>query len=130
MARRPSARELERREASRGAAPVPAESAAGEPARMLRRRGLSPRPTPLDLPFPADLPEPAAARLCGRLSHYAFRLFLRGAILRPRGFAPRQATRYLRPAQATRMAGELVSLGLAERLPRGRFRLRHRARSF
>jgi hypothetical protein len=104
--------------------------AAGEPVEMLRRRGLSPRPTPPDLPFPADLDEADAARLAERLSHYAFRLFLRGAILRPRGFAPREATRYLRPAQARRMAEDLVSLGLAVRLAGGRFRLRRRARSF
>jgi hypothetical protein len=97
---------------------------------MLRRRGLRPRPAPLDLPFRADLPEPQAARLAERLSHYAFRLFLRGAILRPGGFAPREATRYLRAAPARRMAEELVALGLARRLGGGRFRLRRRARSF
>ncbi|HEU4382380.1 MAG TPA: hypothetical protein VFR85_02660 [Anaeromyxobacteraceae bacterium] len=130
MSRRPTARELERREARRGPAAGSEGSAAGEPARMLRRRGLSPRPTPLDLPFPDDLPEAEAARLAGRLSHYAFRLFLRGAILRPHGFAPRQATRYLGLAQATRMAEDLVKLGLAERLCGGRFRLLRRARSF
>ncbi len=130
MARRPTARELERREAGRRRAAGPEPVVQGEPERMLRRRGLSPRPTPLDVPFPADLPEAEAARLAERLSHYAFRLFLRGAILRPRGFAPGEATRYLRPVQARRMADDLVSLGLAERLPGGRFRLLRRARSF
>ncbi len=97
---------------------------------MLRRRGLSPRPTPLDLPFPPDLPEPEAARLAERLSRYAFRLFLRGAILHARGFTPGQATRYLKAEQARRMAEDLVSLGLARRLPGGRFQLVRRARSF
>ncbi|HYQ80328.1 MAG TPA: hypothetical protein VEP68_02440, partial [Anaeromyxobacteraceae bacterium] len=93
MARRPTAREQERREAARPPAPACPDPGSSEPARMLRRRGLFPRPTPLDLPFPSDLSEPEAARLAERLSHYAFRLFLRGAILRPRGFAPREATR-------------------------------------
>jgi hypothetical protein len=130
MSRRPTAKGLERREAGRRAGLGPAQLAAGEPAAMLRRRGLSPRPTPPDLPFPGDLDESAAARLAENLSHYAFRLFLRSAILRPRGFAPGEATRYLRPAQARRMAEELVSLGLAERLARGRFQLARRARSF
>ncbi len=97
---------------------------------MLRRRGMAPRATALDLPFPGDLDEEAAERLAERLSHYAFRLFLRGAILRPRGFAPGEATRYLRPAQARRMAEELVSLGLAGRRPGGRYRLLRPARSF
>ncbi len=132
MPRRPTARELERREAGRRAGPDagPARLAAGEPEAMLRRRGLSPRATPPDLPFPADLDETASSRLAEKLSHYAFRLFLRGAILLPRGFAPGEATRYLRPAQARRMAEELVALGLAEPLARGRYRLTHRARSF
>jgi hypothetical protein len=97
---------------------------------MLRRRGLAPRPLPPDVPFPPD-PEPAlAAALERRLAHYAFRLFLRGAILRPAGFAPGEATRYLSAAQARGMADDCVALGIAERLPRGRYRLLRRARSF
>lgn len=97
---------------------------------MLRRRGMAPRATPPDLPFPGDLDEEAAERLSERLSHYAFRLFLRGAILRRRAFAPAEATRYLRPAQARRMAEELVTLGLAARRPGGRYLLLRPARSF
>lgn len=130
MTRRLTARELERREAGCGPGAFPPGLAAGEAAAMLRRRGMSPRPAPADLPFPDDLDEAVAERLAERLSHYAFRLFLRGAILRPRGFSPGEATRYLQPAQARRMAEELVSLGLAERRPRGRYRLLRRARSF
>lgn len=97
---------------------------------MLRRRGLDPRPTPPDVPWTAE-PDPALAdALAERLGHYAFRLFLRGAILRPEGFAPGEATRYLAAAKARRAAQDLVALGIAERLPRGRFRLLRRAHSF
>lgn len=97
---------------------------------MLRRRGLEPRPLPPDVPFPPE-PAPALAlALEDRLAHYAFRLFLRGAILRPAGFTPAQATRYLTAVQARAMAEDCVALGIAERLPRGRYRLLRSARSF
>jgi hypothetical protein len=49
----------------------------------LARRGLQPRPAPVDLPFDPELAGEAAERLAGSLRHYAFRLFLRGAIARP-----------------------------------------------
>lgn len=130
MARR-TARELEARAAARrpGASAV-APAPRSEPLLALRRRGLDPRPSPPDVPWPPE-PEPALAEaLSERLGHYAFRLFLRGAILRPEGFAPSQATRYLAAPQARAEAEELVALGLAERLPRGRYRLLRRARSF
>jgi hypothetical protein len=97
---------------------------------MLVRRGLHPTTTLPDVPFPADLPERTAEMLAERLGHYAFRLFLRGAIQRPAGFAPQQATHYLEPAQARECANFLMNLGLAERLPRGRCRLIHPARTF
>ncbi len=97
---------------------------------MLRRRGLDPRPSRLDLPFPLGLGRAGEAAILDRLRHYAFRLFLRGAILRPDGFTPGQATRYLAPAKARAAAEDLVALGLAERLPRGRYRLLRPARSF
>jgi hypothetical protein len=97
---------------------------------MLRRRGLDPRPVPSDVPFPPE-PDPIFAEaLATRLSHYAFRLFLRGAILRPGGFTAGEATRYVPAAKARELAEECVALGLAARLPRGRFRLLRRARSF
>jgi hypothetical protein len=97
---------------------------------MLRRRGLDPRPSRPDLPFPPGLDAAAEDAIVGRLGHYAFRLFLRGAILRPSGFTPAQATRYLAPAKARAAAEDLVALGLAERLARGRYRLLRPARSF
>ena len=97
---------------------------------MLRRRGLDPRPSPPDLPFPPDHPAPLVAALRERLSHYAFRLFLRGAILRGDGFLASEATRYVAAAQARAMADALVALGLAEAAPRGRYRLLHPPRSF
>jgi hypothetical protein len=97
---------------------------------MLSRRGFHPTAAPLDLPFPSDLDEERADRLAEKLGHYAFRLFLRGAIQRARGFLPREATRYLKPAQARAFCASLEELGLAARLPRGRYRLVHPARSF
>jgi hypothetical protein len=130
MARRTTARELEIRAAARGARPRAARGPLAEPLLMLRRRGLDPRPSRPDLPWPAE-PDPALAdALCERLGHYAFRLFLRGAIQRREGFAPGEATRYLTAAQARRAAEDLAALGIAERLGRGRFRLVRRARSF
>jgi hypothetical protein len=106
--------------------PVPS----GEAMAMLTRRGLLPLSTLPDVPFPADLPEETAEALSERLRHYSFRLFLRGAIQQSGGFVPRQATRYLKPSQARECADVLASLGLAERLPRGRYRLIHPARTF
>ena len=130
MPRRPTAKELEARAAARGARSWAPGGSLPEPLLMLRRRGLDPRPSAPDLPWPAE-PDPALAdALCERLGHYAFRLFLRGAIQRPEGFAPAQATRYLTAAQARRAAEDLAALGIAERLGRGRFRLVRRARSF
>jgi hypothetical protein len=69
-------------------------------------------------------------RIAERLAHYAFRLFLRGAILARGPFRPEDATRYVDAARAGRMAVELVRLGIAEPAGGGRFRLRHPARSF
>lgn len=130
MPRRPTAPELERAAAA-GKAPlrVPA-LAGGEVLAMLVRRGLEPRPAPLDLPFAPDLDEAAADRIAERLGHYAFRLFLRGAILRRGPFSPPRATRFLAAAQARRMAVDLVELGLARPVPGGRYRLVRPARSF
>jgi len=121
---------MERVAAARGpprATPAPARS---EPLAMLERRGLAPRPSPPDLPFDPSGPPARSAAIAERLGHYAFRLFLRGAILRPGGFAPREATRYLDAGKAREMAEECVALGLAAPLGRGRYRLVRRARSF
>jgi hypothetical protein len=135
MARRPTAREQERVAARRpppavdGPAPV-ARTPAGEVLAMLRRRGFRPRPWPPDLPFPPDFPPDRAERFARRLGHYAFRLFLRGAIQRPGGVRPVEATRYLGAEAARAMADALVDLGLAEAAGRGRYRLLHPPRSF
>ena len=135
--RRPAAHELEQAEARRPPprATVPsgsplATTPAGEALAMLRRRGFRPSPWPPDLPFPADLDPARTERFAHLLDHYAFRLFLRGAIQRRRGFHPAEATRYLGAEGARAMADELVALGLAERTGRGRYRLLHPSRSF
>jgi hypothetical protein len=97
---------------------------------MLARRGLRPRLAAPDLPWPPGLAPEVLARLAERLGHYAFRLFLRGAILAGPTFAPAEATRYLTASQARAMAGELAAMGLAEPAGRGRYRFLHPARSF
>jgi hypothetical protein len=97
---------------------------------MLARRGLRPSKARLDLPFPEDLEEEAANRLAELLGHYAFRLFLRGAIQKGEGFAPEEATQYLKKAQSREYAESLVRLGLAERTSRGHYRLLWSAKSF
>ena len=97
---------------------------------MLARRGLRPSKSRLDLPFPEGLEEEKAAHLSELLGHYAFRLFLRGAIQKGQGFAPEEATQYLKRPQSREYAESLVGLGLAERTSRGRYRLRWAARSF
>jgi len=108
---------------------VPAGSP-GEALAMLMRRGFRPLTTRPDLPLPQDLGREMVDQLADRLGHYAFRLFLRGAIQKPEGFAPKEATRYLTAAQAKEYAQALVGLGLAAPLPRGRYRLLWQARSF
>ena len=130
MPARRTASELEARAAARRAPAAFARAVLPEPMLMLRRRGLDPRPSRPDLPFPPGLDPAAEAAIVERLGHYAFRLFLRGAILRPAGFTPAQATRYVAAAKARAAAEDLVALGLAERLPRGRYRLLRPARSF
>jgi hypothetical protein len=141
VTRRRTAEELERAAArrdrfARGAPPIPADPAfergrpGSEALAMLVRRGLRPRPATPDLPFPPGLPEATLDRISARLRHYAFRLFLRGAILARGPFRPAEATRYLSPAQAGRAALELYRLGLAAPAGAGRFVLRHPARSF
>jgi hypothetical protein len=97
---------------------------------MLRRRGFDARPSVPDLPFPPDTMESVKEGLARHLNHYAFRLFLRGAIREPGGFLPAQATRYVDGDEARRMAEDLCSLGVAERAARGRYRLRYPVRSF
>lgn len=98
--------------------------------RMLVRRGLRPENTAADVPFPLEMDEQLAERLTDRLGHYAFRLFLRGAIQKPEGFRPEETTRYISRTQAESHAEELVELGLADRMPHGRYKLKRAARSF
>jgi hypothetical protein len=97
---------------------------------MLRRRGFRPKPWPPDLPFPPGFDAAGRERLARRLDHYAFRMFLRGAIQRPAGFRPSEATRYVDAGAARAMAEELVALGLAERKGRAGYALVHPPRSF
>jgi hypothetical protein len=97
---------------------------------MLRRRGFHPKPWQPDLPFPPGFGEPHRERLARRLDHYAFRLFLRGAIQQASGFRPAETTRYVEGATARAMAEELAALGLAARVGRARYRLLHPPRSF
>jgi len=108
----------------------PTSAPLSEALGMMVRRGFSPSLGELDLPFDPAIAEPAAARLCEALDRYAFRLFLRGAIQRPDGFVPEEATRFLTPAHATTLASEAAALGLVERLPGGRYRLYKGACSF
>jgi len=126
----PSARALELSEAGASAAPRVLLARGNEPLAMLVRRGFQATVAPLDLPFPSDVDGARAERLMERLSHYAFRLFLRGAILRRGAFSPAEATRYLEPPQAEAFARDLVSLGLAAREDDGRYRLTHPVASF
>jgi hypothetical protein len=126
----PGAEELERAAAALASPDPPVEAPRSEPLAMLRRRGLDPRPSPPDLPIPPGHPAEQVEALVRRLRHYAFRLFLRGAILRAGGFSPAQTTRYVGARETRAMADELVRLGLAERLPRGRYRLLHPPRTF
>jgi len=97
---------------------------------MLTRRGFRPRASRPDVPFPPDLDAAVAEELTRLLHHYGFRLFMRGAIQRSGGFAPRETTRYLTASQTRVHAEALVGLGLAARLARGRYRLLWPATSF
>src|SRR5260370_1551046 len=101
-----------------------------EPIATLIRRGLRPTHSKPDLPFPRDWSTVAAEQLATRLGHYAFRLFLRGAILHPGAFRPAEGTQYVTPAMATRFAGFLEELGLARESEPGIYCLVHPAKSF
>jgi len=126
-----TARELEiEAAAARPRGPQKALLPCGEAILMLARRGLRPSKSRLDLPFPEDLEEGKAASLLQLLDHYAFRLFLRGAILHPEGFAPEETTKYLKGAQSRAYAESVVKLGLAERTSEKCYRLLGSAKSF
>jgi hypothetical protein len=97
---------------------------------MLVRRGLRPEPTLRDVPFQQPLEEALADRFSEWLGHYAFRLFLRGAIRESGGFLPAETTRYLSRTQSRKYAEILVALGLAERISRSRYRMKWTAPNF
>jgi hypothetical protein len=130
MKKKLSARELELHEAGALRLETSAPLPAGEAMRMLARRGLRPAKTPADVPFPPKLDADLAERIAGWLGHYAFRLFLRGAIQKPEGFRPAETTRYLTAKQSESYARILVDLGVGEKISRGRYRLKWPARSF
>jgi hypothetical protein len=132
--KKPHARELEIAAAREPALPIPPAPSRTllnrAPLAMLLRRGITPVQAALDLPFDPEMPEEWADRLAERLDHYAFRLFLRGAILRPEGFRPDETTRFIGVRKADECADQLVELGLAEPLAEGRYRLTKPAASF
>jgi hypothetical protein len=132
MKKRRSAEELEASAAA--VRPQPKElltpAFSGEAMAMLARRGLRPERTDRDLPFPNELDDRTADMLSEWLGHYAFRLFLRGAIRKADGFRPTETTRYLTKAQANGYSEVLASLGLAEKISRSCYRLKQAARSF
>lgn len=97
---------------------------------MLLRRGFATTAGELLLPFPAEPAEPLASMLAERLSHYAFRLFPRGALQAGPIFDAHEATRYLAPAEARAHAELLVELGIAEPAGGTRYRLLHPVKSF
>jgi hypothetical protein len=130
-ASRRTARELETAAATAGqprlARPPVSDN---EALAMLARRGLRPRATKARLPFSPAVDEVVAGRLVDLLGHYAFRLFLRGAIQHPDGFVPEETTSYVTPARARLFADALLDLGLAAPVPPGRIRLVGAASSF
>lgn len=131
MRKKSSVRELERHAAL--AVPpkmLPSVAPTGEAMAMLSRRGLRPEITRGDVPFPLPLEDALADQFSEWLGHYAFRLFLRGAIQRSEGFLPAETTRYLDKTQSGQYAEVLVSLGLAEKTSHGRYRLKWPARNF
>lgn len=129
-----TAHELERKAAREPPHPAmpTVDPSHDEAMAALVRRGFSEvSRAKLDLPFdPATYPDALQQRFVEALRHYAFRLFLRGAIQHPEGFAPEDATRFLGPEHSREMAETLVDLGLAAREPAGRYRLTHPPNSF
>jgi hypothetical protein len=97
---------------------------------MLSRRGLQPEKTQQDVPLPRPIDDALADKFSEWLGHYAFRLFLRGAIRQAEGFQPAETTRYLSNAQSRSYSEVLVEMGLAEKITRTRYRLKWAARSF
>jgi hypothetical protein len=129
MKRKPGARELELRAASAAPKHPVIIPPTGEAIAMLARRGLHPEKTAGSLPLPEHFDEALADKFSQWLDHYAFRLFLRGAILKPKGFLPGEATHYVETGLIQTYLQALLDLGLAEKARR-RYRLRWPAKSF
>jgi len=126
-----SARELEFSAAKAGWMPVSINPAPeSEVMAMLVRRGLRPSKTARDTPFPQPLDDSSADKLSNWLGHCAFRLFLRGAIKNSECFLPRETTSYISQVQLRHYSEVLVDLGLAEKLPQDRYRLKRTVASF
>lgn len=106
------------------------EAPAGEALAMLVRRGFHPESVKADLPFPEEMDEASADRFAAWLGHYGFRLFLRGAIRKQEGFLPGETTRYLTLQQSVQYSEALVELAMAEKSPKGRYRLKYPASGF
>jgi hypothetical protein len=129
-----TAQELERKAAREPVHPSPPTidpSLDDVMASLVRRGFLDVSRAKLDLPFDFETyPLAFRQRLVETMRHYAFRLFLRGAIQHPAGFAPEEATRFLGGAPASEMADTLVALELATRDAHGRYHLVRPPNSF
>lgn len=131
MKKKTSAYEQELRAAAAVPVKTPGyEKPAGEAIAMLIRRGLRPKTTAGDVPFPWPPDDALAAKLAEWLGHYAFRLFLRGAISKFEGFLPGETTRYLSIMQSKVYAEAMVDLGLAEKISRSQYRMQYPAQNF
>lgn len=133
MADGDTAQEIERKAAQEPPHPLlpRVTPSMNEAMAMLVRRGfVEVSRAKLDLPFdPETHPAALQDRFAESLRHYAFRLFLRGAIQRPDGFLPDEASRFLSPEHSREMAVRLVELGLADQ-DGERYRLVHPPNSF
>ena len=125
-----TARELEFKAAAAAPPKIQKPLPPGEAFAMLARRGLQPQSAPRAAPLSSPFGEQAAECLSALLGHYAFRLFLRGAIQKRGGFLPEETTRYLSADKARAYAEALVVPDLAERVAGGRYRLRWPVRTF
>jgi hypothetical protein len=130
MARRPTARDMERVAAARPPRLRRPPAPPGEALGMLARRGLRPSLARPDLPFPSGISAEIADALAEQLGHYAFRLFVRGVIRHGEGFTPAETTSYVSAAQARTFTETLIALGVVAASGHDRYRLVRRAGSF
>src|SRR4029453_9856174 len=130
MARRRTARDMERVAAARPPRLRRPPAPPGDALSMLARRGLRPSLARRDLPFPPDISSQPARASAERLGQYAFRPFVRGVIQHGDGFTPAETTSYLSAAQAQTFTQTLVALGRVAADGRDRYHLGRRAASF